>query len=468
MLSTDRQRVHDALALLKNVGSQTTTGTQGAATLEDRDDLRVLARVLDAQKTVAGRKRAIEILESLSAKNLASADDRFLLARLYESSGDWSKARVAYRELNLRTKGSRDMEVLNHRPQYLGEFVRSLLRNHKAKDDQDLIEAEDLVEELKQLQPDQLNTLVLQVEIAHARNQLEKALDLIQTSSQRLDLTPLAIKQLAELAENLGRLELSEQLYRRYASVRGIRDGKIVMALFLGRQGRINDALDLCESLWADPGNVETVARACINLILTTNARPDSPQVGRVANWLEQAIKQKTDSPLLLVGLGNCRERQEAYDAAKALYERVIRLRAQAAGSTSTKHWVATSYNNLAWLLALNDKQGKDALVNVDSAIRLAGPLPNYLDTRGVVNLALEHTQDAIKDLEMAVEADPSPAKLFHLAQAYLQANDKEKAKYYWKDAREKGLDQTGYGPGSLHPLEQSAYQKVLIELGSP
>ena len=91
------------------------------------------------------------------------------------------------------------METLNHRPLYLGEFVRSLLRNHKAKDDQDLIEAEDLVEELKQLQPDHLNTLVLQVEVARARNQFEKALDLIQTAAQRLDLAPLAIKKLAEL-----------------------------------------------------------------------------------------------------------------------------------------------------------------------------------------------------------------------------------------------------------------------------
>ena len=404
-LSTDRQRVHDALALLDNVGSQTTTGDQGTVASEDPEDLRVLARVLDAQQTIADRKRAIEILESLIAKNLANADDRFLLARLYESSGDWPRARVVYRELNLRTKGSRDMETLNHRPLYLGEFVRSLLRNHTAKDDQDLIEAEELVEELKQLQPDQLSTLVFQVEVAHARNQPEKALGLIQTSAQRLDLAPQAIKKLAELAENLGRLELAKQLYSRYASLPRIGDGKIVMAMFLGRQGHINDALDLCESLWADPRNAEMAAAACVNLILATNARPNSPELGRVVNWLEQAVKQKTDSPLLLVGLGNCRERQEDYAAAKALYERVIKQGSQIAGSTNLNDLIAGSYNNLAWLLALWDKQGKNALVDIDNAIKLAGPLPDYLDTRGVVYLGLNETQNAIKDLEMAVEA---------------------------------------------------------------
>ena len=173
-------------------GGQTTDCRRTA--FEDPEDLRVLARVLDAQRTVADRKRAIEILESLIAKNLANADDRFLLARLYEVSGDWPRARVAYRELNLRTKSSRDMETLNRRPLYLGQFVNGLLRNHKAKDEQDLIEAEDLVDELKQLQPNQLNTFILQVEVARARNQVEKALDLIQTSAQRADLAPLTIK----------------------------------------------------------------------------------------------------------------------------------------------------------------------------------------------------------------------------------------------------------------------------------
>ena len=97
-------------------GVSQTTSAQGATAFEDPEDMRVLARVLDAQKTIEGGKRAIEILESLISKNLANAEDRFLLAHLYEISGDWPKARVAYRELNLRTKNTRDMEILNRRP----------------------------------------------------------------------------------------------------------------------------------------------------------------------------------------------------------------------------------------------------------------------------------------------------------------------------------------------------------------
>ena len=121
-LSTDRQRVGDALLLLEERG-QTAKGAPGQRTaFEDPEDLRVLARVLDAQQTTEHRKRAIETLESLVGTNLANADDRFLLARLYEISGDWPRAQAEYRELNLRTKNTRDMEALNRRSLYLASL----------------------------------------------------------------------------------------------------------------------------------------------------------------------------------------------------------------------------------------------------------------------------------------------------------------------------------------------------------
>ena len=239
--------------------------------------------------------------------------------------------------------------------------------------------------------------------------------------------------------------------------------------MFLGRQGHIKEALDLCEPLWANPRNVEVTASAYVAIITSTRTLPDTKQIERVTSWLKQAIKQRTDSTFLLLGLGNCLERQKRYDEAKTVYQSVInRGNRDAAASPNTTRWLASSYNNLAWLLAIKDDQGKDALADVDNAIKLAGALPGYLDTRGVVYLSLNQTQDAIKDLRSAVEADPSPAKLFHLAQAYLQANDKERAKYYLNDARAKKLDQLGFAPGGLHPLEQSAYQKFVSALGTP
>ena len=67
------------------------------------------------------------------------------------------------------------------------------------------------------------------------------------------------------------------------------------------------------------------VAQVCMKLITASNDPLDQVHVDRVGDWLEQAIKQKSDSTFLLAALGNCRERQSRYDDAKTLYERVIK-----------------------------------------------------------------------------------------------------------------------------------------------
>ncbi len=169
--SPDVQRVRRALSILEPDGP----AAPGSKALDDPDDLRTLARVLEAQRTVRDQKRAIEILESLAAKNLANTTDRLLLARLQEASGNWPKALVVYREMNGINRNPRDLETLSRRPIYLSQFARSLLRNHNTANEQELNEAQDLVDELVKYQPNALDTLVLQVDLYRARNQLDKA-----------------------------------------------------------------------------------------------------------------------------------------------------------------------------------------------------------------------------------------------------------------------------------------------------
>jgi len=113
-------------------------------------------------------------------------------------------------------------------------------------------------------------------------------------------------------------------------------------------------------------------------------------------------------------------------------------------------------------LIALRGGQGSDALDLVNKAIRLKGPLPDFLDTRGVVYLTAGEPRSAIADFEAALASQPTGPKYFHLAQAYLKVNDKEKAKKSLEAAQTKGL------PNGLHRLELAAYRKVLDELGKP
>ena len=82
------------------------------------------------------------------------------------------------------------METLNRRPIYLAQFTRSLLQHHKPGDEQDLTDAQELVDEIKQLQPNVLGTLVLQVEIHRIRKEIDKATDLIQVFADRPNCHP--------------------------------------------------------------------------------------------------------------------------------------------------------------------------------------------------------------------------------------------------------------------------------------
>jgi cellulose synthase operon protein C len=465
--SPDVERARRALTILEPAGAAASAAL-GPKDLDDPEDLRTLARVLEAQRTAGDRKRAIDILESLVGKNLANTADRLLLAQLQEASGNWPKALDVYRELNSITKVPRDLDSLNRRPLFLAQFARSLLRNHKAGDEQDLNEAQDLVDQLRKQQPNALDPLILQVDLYRARNELDQALELIQTSAQRTNLAPAALKTLANLAEKLNRNDVAEPLYRQYAALPNNVDGTITLALFLGRRAHVDEALNLLAPLWAQDRETDAVALACLEVLSSADKMTNSLHFDRVAGWLEQAIKQKKGSAILAFNLANVRSEQMRYDEASALYENVIK---QAPGSALTppaiNRLLALSYNNLAWLTTLKGGGGRDPMADVNRAIELMGPQADLLDTRGIIHLSLKQTRDAINDLEIAVKNAPSPNKLFHLAQAYFQANDKEKARQFLKEARARGLDDPSRpGPRALHSLEQPAYQKLLNELG--
>ena len=122
--------------------------------------------------------------------------------------------------------------------------------------------------------------------------------------------------------------------------------------------------------------------------------------------------------------------------------------------------------NNLAWLITLQHSKEKpareltEALDLINNAIRTRGPIPEYLDTRGVIYLSVGDGPRAIADLEAAAQASPNGAKYFHLARAYLKANEREKARKSLEDGKTRGL------PVGLHPLEAAAYKQVATELG--
>ncbi len=181
------------------------------------------------------------------------------------------------------------------------------MRNHQPGTEADLIEAEKLVDELARRQPDLLGTVVLQVDVYKARKQLYKALEVIEQSARRPKLTPKLLKTLATLAEQLDRLDTADRLFRQYAELPQIPDGTTTLAQFLGRQGRVNEALNLLAPLWGEGGDPDAVATASFRVIAAGDKPVDDAQFERVAGWLDQAIKQNGNSVHLVFTLADLR-----------------------------------------------------------------------------------------------------------------------------------------------------------------
>jgi tetratricopeptide (TPR) repeat protein len=443
-----RDRVQKAVALFEPAGQP----PRDPATA-DPDDLRVLARVLEVQGSPENHKRAMETLEALVKRNVADPDDRYMLARLQELGGDWEQSREQYRELILRTDRPRDLETLNRRPVYLTQFASSLLAHRKTDGSEAIEEARQMLEKLRQIQPDGLNTLMVALEIDRAREQNETGAERIRAWVDRPNVNPRILLILAGQSEQFGRLDLAEQLLRRArATAPSEPQYTLGLARFLGRHNsRTKDALDLCESLWANPVNRNLVAGVAIEIILGPDSTEDPAQLKRVSGWVEQAIAAPQAPAQLILGLGTLRDQEGRYDDAMQFYRRAL----ERDGRESI------ALNNLAWLVALKDGKPKEALPLVNQALAIKGQIPDFLDTRGVVYLVDGDIQHAIADFEAATAkvSATSGSRLFHLAQAYHQAKNDQKAKEVLEAAKTKGL------PNGLHPLEQPAYNRLLSEL---
>ena len=174
------------------------------------------------------------------ATGLANPDDRYLLARLYNGDGDWPKAREQYRAIAAQIGLKRDAETLNRHVDYVVQYATELLKHLQADQDQeDLIEAQELVEKVRLLRPDSLDLLILEARIHRARNEISKAVELIETGADRPKLPPGDLLKLAALAEEFGQTDLAERLLKKLAAQQDRLENRLPLVRFLARTGRV-------------------------------------------------------------------------------------------------------------------------------------------------------------------------------------------------------------------------------------
>src|SRR5262249_30836121 len=113
--------------------------------------------------------------------------------------------------------------------------------------------------------------------------------------------------------------------------------------------------------------------------------------------------------------------------------------------------------NNLAWLLALRNHRGAEALPLIQRAIDIYGPRPDLLDTRALVYLAMDRADQARADLTAAIADTPTAGRYLHLAHVCEMADDADGAAAALRKAKGLGLKRA-----QLHPVELAACTKLL------
>ena len=411
-------RLPEALALI---------GKNLEADPESIQDRRIRAILL--QMKPAYRREAIRSFEDLARQAPPSPSERFLLAHLYSSGEEWPKARDILQSL---------LASEPENPAYLSLLARVLLDHGRGA------EAEGLVARLEEISPGTFTTVELKARLLQEQGQGDRAIAALEALAKpdTPDLRPIAAA-----LEKIGQPAAAEAMFRRYVDLTKRPVAVFDLALFLGRQGRLDAALDLCEQARATCPPADFSA-FCLQILGTYD--PGAGRIQRVGNWLREGLKKEPDNPSMLFDLSNLEVMNGHYDEADALLRRVIAKMPQLSGPI----------NNLAWLLAARGVRPDEALGLVNRAIAIEGPEPDLLDTRSLIYLAQGRADRAVVDLQEVAATNPTAIAYFHLARAFLDAGNRQASQETMLKAKSAGLDER-----AVHPIERPKYRQLVTEL---
>jgi cellulose synthase operon protein C len=381
---------------------------------DNADQIRAQARVLATQQFQRQfRERALELFDELNRTQSLTVDDKFVQALLQDTSGNWAKAREQLKAIAVGKQAPL--------PQYLIFLARRLIH------EKDYEEAERWIEQLKNLEmerklpPGTFATVDLEARLLEGKGQGDKAIALLREYSKRR-------KQPGESNEEV-----------------------LLQLTSLVNQKRYADALETLQKVWQEC-RPEAAGAASVSLL--RQMKPTDEQVKRVEDWLKSAIEKSPKKMVLRLQIADLYDLRGRYPEAIEALNVVLRP------ENEPNNVVAL--NNLAWILAHRADGGERerALAYINTAVKGLGKRAELLDTRGIVYLALGRTDQALADLKEVNNDAPSPSRMFHLARAHYQAQDRDSAAKVLKRARDLNLQ-----PDDLHPAEQKMCRDMMAEL---
>jgi len=382
------------------------------------EDLGLEISLLSNRPEPASWRRAVALLDELAKRQPLSTAERLARAQLREKLGAWPPARDDLVTLVANPKTP---------PAYVALLIEKLIAHGEAST------ARTWMRRLEKASPDAAITLALQAKLALAENDRPKA---IEYAKRLMPGGPIVIDKPAQLAavarlmEDLGFAKAADRVLEQYAELE--LSGIQARVEFLGRQGRADEALGLLEANW-DALSLERALSLAIQVLRSqVDDKSATLVAGRIGPWIEKGKRLDPGSVVVRLIEAELQTLQGQPSAAEGIYRDLL------AGRTLSALQAAIVANNLAFHLA-KPATAAEARQLIDTAIAELGPLPDLLDTRGLVRLAQGEHEAAVADLKEAILA-PSAFKHLHLAAAQLAAGDESAARTSLEAARGEKL----------------------------
>lgn len=396
------------------------------------DDLRARALVLATQKgrpladgKTTARREAIILLETLQDRARArSADDLVLLAKLYRAENDEAKFRSACDRM--RTERS-------------GHFGCVAFLAREALREFDAAGCEKLLPSLRQLGAGQFDTLTIEFQYLTLAGESERARKLLtdyvvaspspaEQAQRERRLANflhdfLAVAPMADRVTAAGELR---SLAIRWFSNRMENDPEALQRLcvMMAQHGQAVQALDWLLHKARTTFSVEAVAAAQVMVLRNGSVGEASKQA--IGRSLSEAVEKNPKSLALQVSLADFHQLAGQREQAIAGYRKVL--------AADPNNVVAL--NNLAWTMAADRRTATDAMMLVQRAIDLVGPLDDLLDTRARIRLESGDLEAALRDQTEAAGEVPTASRLVELAGMHRKAGQNDAADRVMQKAR--------------------------------
>ena len=170
-------------------------------------------------------------------------------------------------------------------------------------------------------------------------------------------------------------------LVRSAPAAEGFPDPTLEQAKFFGRRGNVDAALRLCEE---SIPNVSAESAITVALAIARQGpkRLNPVQQQRILGWIDAVLAASPDRPAIRLLAADLKDLQGEYREVAAIYRDLLR------DDSLSDQQRAIVLNNLAYLMAVGENNGDDALPLIEEAIQLVGPNAHLFDTRGTVWLA--------------------------------------------------------------------------------